>query len=77
MWYLKYDTDKPIYERETDSQIQRTGLWLSRKRGVGGGMEREVGVSRSKLLYIEQVNKKVLLYSTGSYIQYPMINNGK
>ena len=40
-------------------------------------MEREVGVSRSKLLCIEQVNNKVLLYSTGNYIQYPMINNGK
>ena len=46
--------------------------------GAGGGMEWEVGVSRCKLLYIEQINNKVLLYSTGNYIQYPVINhNGK
>ena len=31
-----------------------------------------------KLLYIAWINNKVLLYSTGNYIQYPVINhNGK
>ena len=36
------------------------------------------GVHRCKLLYIERINSKVLLYSTGNYIQYPVINhNGK
>ena len=46
--------------------------------GVGAGMEWEVGVSRCKLLFIEWINKNVLLYSTENYIQYPMINhNGK
>ena len=41
-------------------------------------MEWEFGVSRCKLLYIEWINNKILLYSTGNYIQYPMINhNGK
>ena len=44
----------------------------------GGGMEREFGVSRCKLLHIGWINNKVLLYSTGNYIQYPVINhNGK
>ena len=43
--------------------------------GVGGGMEWEVGVSRCKLLYIGWINNKVLLYSTGNYSQYPMINH--
>ena len=37
----------------------------------------EVGVSRGKLSYIEEINK-VFLYSTENYIQYTMINhNGK
>ena len=46
--------------------------------GVGGGMEWEAGNSRCKLLYIEQINNKVLLYSMENYIQHPMINhNGK
>ena len=48
--------------------------------GVRGGMEWEFGVSRCKLLHMEWMNIKVLLYSTvyTDYIQYPMINhNGK
>ena len=41
-------------------------------------MNWEVGISRCKLLYIDWINNKVLLYSTGNYIQYPGINhNGK
>ena len=41
-------------------------------------MEWEVGVSRCKLLYIEWINNKILLYSTETYIRYPMKNhNGK
>ena len=33
---------------------------------------------RCKLLHIGWINNKVLLYSTGDYIQYPRINyNGK
>ena len=41
-------------------------------------MEWDVGVSRCKLLHIEWINNKVLLYSAENYIQYPMINhNGK
>ena len=50
------------------------------QEGVGGGgrMDLEFGISRCKLLYIEWINNKVLLYSTGNYIQYPVINhNGK
>ena len=51
---------------------------VAKSEGVGGGMEWEVGVSRCKLLYTEWINNKVLLYSTETYIQYPMINrNGK
>ena len=38
-------------------------------------MEWEVGVSRCKLLCIEWTDNKVLLYSTGDYIPYPMINH--
>ena len=44
-------------------------------QGDGGGMDWEFGISRCKLLYIEWKNNKVLLYSTGNYIQYPVINH--
>ena len=41
-------------------------------------MDWEFGVSRCKLLHIEWINNKALLYSTGNYIQYLEINhNGK
>ena len=43
-----------------------------------GGMDGEFGISRGKLLYKGWIHNKVLLYNTGNYIQYPVINhNGK
>ena len=48
------------------------------RKGGGGEIAWEFGTSRCKLLYMEQINRGVLLYSTGNYIQYPVINhNGK
>ena len=47
------------------------------KAGNGAGMDWEFGIGRCKLVYIEWINK-VLLYSTGNYIQYPGMNhNGR
>ena len=60
---------------KTDSQIQRTDLWLPTGKGSRGGQEWEFGTSRGKLLYIGWINNKVLLYSTGNYIQYPVTNH--
>ena len=42
---------------------------------VTKGWDGEVGVSRYKLLSIGWINNKVLLCSTGNYIQYPVINH--
>ena len=51
---------------------------VAKGKRVGGGMEWEFGVSRCKLLYIEWINNKFLLYTSENCIQYPMINhNGK
>ena len=45
-------------------------------KGRGGrGMDWELGVGTRQLLYIGQINNKVLLYSTGDYIQYTVINH--
>ena len=52
-------------------------MWLSRERGCGKGMDWEFGVSRCKLLYIEWIDNKVLLYSMGNYIQYSVINHNE
>ena len=47
-------------------------------KGEKAGMDWEFEISRGKLLYIGEINSKVLLYSTGNNIQYLVINhNGK
>ena len=38
-------------------------------------MQREFGISGNTLLHTEWINKKILLYSTGTYIQCPVINH--
>ena len=48
--------------------------------GGGGrsGMDWEFGISRCKLLHLEWKSNESLLYSTGNYVHYPVINhNGK
>ena len=42
-----------------------------------GGKEWEFGISRGKLLYMEWINNKVLLYSTENCIQYPVTNHNR
>ena len=53
-------------------------MWLPRGRGGGRGMDWEFGVGRYKLLHLGWTDNKVLMNSTGNYIEYPLINhNGK
>ena len=52
--------------------------WLPREEGDGRKLDWEFGISRCKLVHVEWINNRVLLCSTGNYIQYPVINrNGK
>ena len=45
---------------------------------IGRGKDWEFGIRSRTLLYTELIKRGVLLYSTGNYIQYPIINhNGK
>ena len=48
---------------------------VAKEGDTGGRLDWEFRISRCKLLYIEWINNKVLLYSTGNYIQYPVINH--
>ena len=58
--------------------IQNT-LVLTKRKEDEERKDREFGISRCKLYFIYKMDKQqVLLYSTGNYIQYPVINhNGK
>ena len=72
MWNLKCDTNQLIYKTETDSQTQKTNLWLP--KGKGEGINQEFGINIYTLLYIKyQIANKDLLYSTGNYTQYFVI----
>ena len=71
----KKDTNELTYKTETDSQTQRTNVWLPRRWRGGGETDWEFGISRWKLLYTGWINNKVLLPSTGSYIHCPVINH--
>ena len=75
MWNLKYNTNELIYKTETDPQTQSTDLRLPSGWRGGGEMDWELGISRCKLLCTGQINNKVLLCSTGSYIQCLVINH--
>ena len=71
----KYGTNEPTYTTETDSQTWRTDLWLPRGRErEWGHTVWEFGISRCKLIHLESINNKVLLCSTGNYIQSPGID---
>ena len=61
------------------SRTLKLDWWLPRGvGGVGRKLDWELGISRCKLVYREWINHKVLLYSSGNHIQYPVINhNGK
>ena len=53
-------------------------LVVAKGKGNGREMDWEFGFSRWKLVYIEWINDKVLLYSTANCTQYPVINpNGE
>ena len=67
-----------VKQKQTHRHREQTCCQVG-ERGRGG-MGWEFGISRCKLsiLYIEWINNKVLLYSTGNFIQYPVTNhNGK
>ena len=48
---------------------------VAEREREGRGMEWAFGVGRCKLLHLEWINNKVLLYSTGNYVQYPVMNH--
>ena len=60
-------------QKQTHRRSEQT--LVAKGEGGKGGKEWEFGASRSKLLYIGWISNKVLLCSTGNYIQYPVTNH--
>ena len=69
---------KNTFTKQKQTHIHRKQTY-GYQRGKGeGGINQEFGISKYKLPHNKKMNNKVLLYSTGSYVQYPIINyNGK
>ena len=64
-----------LTKRFTDLENE---LMVTKGEGWGEGIVREFGIDMYTLLHLKWINNKVLLYSTGNYFQYPVINhNGK
>ena len=64
----------------TEHRLAHTEVRLEGAKGkVGrGGKGWDFGTGRYTLLYIGRINNTLMYYSTGNYIQYPVINhNGK
>ena len=58
--------------------VTKTWLWYGEQAcgcQGGGRMDWKFGISRWKLLYIEWINNKVLLFTTRNYVQYPVKNH--
>ena len=51
MWNLKYGTNEPTYETETDSQTQKTDLQLPRGEGWGRDGLRVWGQQMQTIIY--------------------------
>ena len=63
--FIKYH----LIEKQKQTHRHREQTCGCRGGEGGSGMDREFGVSRCKLLHLEWIDNKVLLYSTGNYSQ--------
>ena len=65
-------------QKQTHRHTKQTCGWQG-GGGLGEGWIGRLGLADANyFIYIEWINDKVLLYSTGNYIQYPVIkHNGK
>ena len=73
MWNLKYDTNELIYKTNRLTDIENRLVAAKRGRVVEGWIV-SLGLADTNY-YIEWINNKVLLYITGNYTQYHVINH--
>jgi len=68
---FEIDTNELIYETEADSQTENRLVVAKGEVGREGCVG---SLGLCKVVYISWRDNKVLLFSTGNYIQYPVIN---
>ena len=78
MWNLKYDTNRLIYIQKQSIFIGIENKLIVTKGESGCGRDKLGVWDQQTQTTIYKINNKVLLCSTGNYIQYAVINhNGK
>ena len=70
MWNLQYSRNEPTADSDTENRL----VVFTRDRN-GRARDWEFGVKWRKLLILQWMNDKILLYSTGTCIQAPGINH--
>ena len=78
IWHLQYMESKRRIQMNLSTKQKQTDIenkfMVTKRRGIN----LEFRINVYTLLYIQQINNKDLLYSTGNYIQYLVITcNGK
>lgn len=74
MWKLKYGTGEPTYKNSRNT-LRDTQNRLVVANGKGRGRVSQSGIGRCNLWRWEWIRDKVLLTSTGNYIEYPAGNH--
>ena len=74
MWNVKYDTDELLLNRNRLTDIESKHVVVMSEGRVGDRWIGSLGLADANY-YIEWINIKILLCTTGNYIQYPVINH--
>ena len=76
-YHLYMESKNMIQMKLFTKQKRNTDKTYDYQSGEGRVINQESEISRYILLYIKQINNEVLLYSTGNYIQYHIINDNE
>ena len=76
MWNLKYNAHELLYETNKQTHIHREHICVCQGGGrKGEGYNGNMVLPNVNYYYVDWINNKILLYSTGNYIQVPVINH--
>ena len=84
IWNLKYDTDEPIYETETESGTYKTDMWFPRGKELEDGWTGSLGLANANYYIVwELISNHVpgsflvlSLLGLGAFMLKPSFNPG-
>ena len=72
--YNQAHTHTHTHMKQKQVTVMKNRFVVAEGGESGRGEDWEFGISRYKLVYIGLINHKIVVYSTGNYIPYPVIN---